>query len=168
MTPNINHLKKKEHELIEFNATLRPNNSLSPIAFLIFMSLFGLISFIAGIIFIIVGAWPVFGFLGLDVFLMYLALKRNFKDSLKTERLWITKNTLHIEKVFKNKRVQKFEFQTYWLRVELHERPGRHRSLTLTSHGKSIEIGKFLSPEEKLQFSNLLRTELHRVRINGT
>ena len=166
MAPIINQPKKKEYELIEFDAILKPNTSLSPIAFLLCMSIFGLVSFVAGIIFIIVGAWPVFGFLGLDVLLVYLALKRNYTDATQAEKLWLTRSMLYIEKIFPKKEIQKFEFQTYWLHVKLCEKPGRQPVLTLASHGKSIEIGNFLGPEEKLQLANTLQTELRRVRLN--
>ena len=166
MTPIINQPQKKEYELIEFDVILKPNTSLSPVAFLLLISIFGLVSFIAGIMFIIVGAWPVFGFLGLDVLLIYLAFKRNYRDATKTEKLWLTKSTLGVEKIYRDKKIQKYEFQTYWIRVELCEKPGRQRTLTLKSHGKSIEIGKFLGPEEKLQLANTLQTELRRVRLN--
>ena len=104
MTPIINQPQRKEYELIEFDVILKPNTSLSPVAFLLLISIFGLVSFIAGIMFIIVGAWPVFGFLGLDVLLIYLAFKRNYRDATKTEKLWLTKSTLGVEKIYRDKK----------------------------------------------------------------
>jgi uncharacterized membrane protein len=44
------------------------------------MGCIALVSFAAGIGFLLIGAWPVFGFFGLDVVLIWWALKRNFRD----------------------------------------------------------------------------------------
>ena len=54
---------------------LTPHRSLSPTGFLIFMAVLGGISFVTGMVFLLAGAWPVFGFLGLDVLLVYWAFR---------------------------------------------------------------------------------------------
>jgi uncharacterized membrane protein len=46
-------------------------------------------------------------------------------------------------------------FQSYWVRVRLQEGEGRHR-LLLTSHGKELEIGAFLTDEERAELSRKL------------
>ena len=58
-----------------FSAVLTPHRSLSATGFLILMMLVGGVSFAAGIVFLMMGAWPVFGFFGLDVLLLYLAFR---------------------------------------------------------------------------------------------
>ena len=50
-----------------FSAMLTPHRSLGRVGFLILMLLFGGISFITGILFLLLGAWPVLGYYGLDV-----------------------------------------------------------------------------------------------------
>ena len=49
-----------------FSALLTPHRSLGPTGFLILMACLGGLSFVSGIIFVSLGAWPVFGFFGLD------------------------------------------------------------------------------------------------------
>jgi len=54
-----------------FSAVLTPHRSLGPTGFLIFMLCIGGISFTTGVFFVMLGAWPIFGFFGLDVLLVY-------------------------------------------------------------------------------------------------
>ena len=59
-----------------FSATITPHRSLGRKGFIIVMCAIGGISFIAGLVFLIAGAWPVMGFFGLDVLLVYWAFQR--------------------------------------------------------------------------------------------
>ena len=60
-----------------FSAVLTPHRSLGAVGFVVLMSLLSALSFAAGIMFYLIGAWPVVGFLGLDVLLVYLAFRAN-------------------------------------------------------------------------------------------
>jgi len=64
-----------------FSAIITPHRSLGPRGFLIFMLCLGGLSFIAGVIFVSLGAWPVFGFFGLDVLLVYFAFRANYRSA---------------------------------------------------------------------------------------
>ena len=64
-----------------FSALLTPHRSLGPTGFLILMACLGGLSFVSGIIFVSIGAWPVFGFFGLDVLLVYLAFRANYRSA---------------------------------------------------------------------------------------
>ena len=66
-----------------YEITLYPYRSLNKSGFFILMFILTLISFVAGIIFMLKGAWPVFGFFGLDVLLVYIFFKINFKSGKK-------------------------------------------------------------------------------------
>ena len=63
-----------------FSAIITPHRSLSSTGFLIFMLCIGGISFAAGMVFLMLGAWPVFGFFGLDVALVYWAFRANYRS----------------------------------------------------------------------------------------
>ena len=54
-----------------FSATITPHRSLGQAGFLVLMLVFGGVSFCTGVAFLLMGAWPVFGFFGLDVLLLY-------------------------------------------------------------------------------------------------
>jgi uncharacterized membrane protein len=73
-----------------FSATLTPHRSLGRIGFLILMALFGLVSFITGMLFLVLGAWPVFGFCGLDVLLLYWAFRLNYRHAEAYEQVTVT------------------------------------------------------------------------------
>ena len=81
-------------ERVHFDAVLRPHRSLSRSGFLILMLALGGVSFIAGMAFLLLGAWPVFGFLGLDVLLVYVAFKLNYRSGRLTEAVRLTDEQL--------------------------------------------------------------------------
>ena len=79
----------------------------------------GFVSFVAGIIFMIKGAWPVFGFFGLDVLLVYIFFKINFRSGKKKEVLILTKNKLIVE-FYESKKISKtYYLDANWLQIHL-------------------------------------------------
>ena len=82
-----------------FSATLTPHRSLGRVGFLILMVLFGLASFITGMLFLVLGAWPVFGFFGLDVLLLYWAFRLNYRHAEAYEQVTVTCSKLRVRKV---------------------------------------------------------------------
>jgi uncharacterized membrane protein len=142
---------------------LRPHRSLSPRGFWLLMGLLAGVSFVAGIMFWQVGAWPVVGFLGLDVALIYLAFRLSYASAHEFERIRLTADALTIE-LASASGTQRVEFQPHWLRVDLVERPGRQSRLLLTSHGRSHVVGSFLAPAERAQVAALLRAALADLR----
>ena len=64
--------------------------SLVVIVLIILMAVFGGVSFITGIAFLLKGAWPVFGFFGLDVALLYIAFRLNYRSGRLYETVDLT------------------------------------------------------------------------------
>ena len=64
-------------------------------AFSIFMLCLGGLSFVSGVVFVLMGAWPVFGFFGLDVLLVYLAFRANFRAARAYEEVTVTAVRTH-------------------------------------------------------------------------
>src|SRR3546814_12592383 len=79
-----------------FDAELRPHRSLSPRGFLLLMASVCAFSFAGGLAFYLAGAWPVIGFLGADVLLIYLAFKINYRSGRLVERLHLTRDRLTV------------------------------------------------------------------------
>ena len=144
----------------DFSAVLTPHRSLSPRGFLVLMSVISVVSFAAGMAFFLAGAWPVLGFFGLDVLLIYFAFKLNYYAGRAYEAVSITGNTLTVTKVLASGRRRQFTFNPYWARVDLRSQPGRASVLRLTSHGRSLIVGAFLSEDERLEFAGALRDAL--------
>ena len=132
-------------EQLYFDAVLHPHRSLSPVGFLVLMTAFGLVSFAAGVFFMLHGAWPVFGFFGLDVALVYLAFKLNFRSGRQYETVRLDGQSLELRRVAPNGNEQAWRLEPYWARVSV-DGDGR---LHLISHGRDVTFGAFLNEEER-------------------
>ena len=141
------------------DVTLRPFRSLSPRGFLILMGVLAAASCATGVAFFLIGAWPVPGFLGLDVALVYIAFRANYRRAKAWERVRLTPEVLTVERGAPGRETKRWSFQPYWLRVEADE-----KHLTIASHGRAFELGAFLSNVERLEFAESLRTALARIK----
>lgn len=144
----------------DFSAVLTPYRSLSPRGFIILMVLVGLVSFVAGMAFLLAGAWPVFGFFGLDALLIYAAFKANYFAARAYETVSISGDTLTVTKVHPSGRSRSWTFNPYWARLEISSQPGKASRLILTSHGRALALGNFLSESERLEFAAALQDAL--------
>ncbi len=147
-----------------FDAVLEPHRSLSQSGFLIVMASVVVVSFAAGMMFIMVGAWPVFAFLALDACLIYMAFRVNYRSGRMYETVRLTEENLTVVRVSSGGRVQRWSFQPYWLKVAIDDPPHQDSKLVLTSHGKSLAIGSFLTPPERLDLARALETALYKLR----
>ena len=155
--------KPKSNELL-FDALLTPHRSLGPRGFVILMAGVCMISFIAGLAFYLAGAWPVVGFMGLDVALIYLAFRINYRRATMYETLRLTRAGLTVERVNHWGARATWTFQPAWLQVLMDDPPAHDSQLTLRSHGRSLAIGAFLTPEERLDLAKALRDALNQAR----
>jgi uncharacterized membrane protein len=147
---------------------LRPHRSLSPGGFAVIMILLIGFSFVGGIVFLLAGAWPVIGFLGLDVVLVYWAFRASYARGRDYERIVLLPGSLTIERVSRKSGTERVELQPYWLRVDLEDGPEPGMRLMLRSHGKSFTIGGFLSPQERTELAAMLRDALARLHQPAT
>lgn len=153
-----------------FSATLTPHRSLRPTGFLILMACFGGASFVTGVVFILLGAWPVFGFLGLDVLLLYLAFRANYRAANAYEEVTVTASELTVRKVTPRGRVrEEWTANPLWVRLQqdVHEEFGVER-LLLISRGERLAIASFLGPKEKQSFAQALNQALFEARRGPT
>jgi len=145
-----------------FSAIITPHRSLNGTGFLVVMLLVSGFSFIAGMVFFLLGAWPVVGFLGLDVLLVYIAFKVSFYRMRAFETLRLTEQSLVYERVNPAGVRKRWTFQPYWLRVEFDDPPDHGSQLRLRSHGHAITVGAFLAPPERRAFAAALRDALRK------
>jgi uncharacterized membrane protein len=152
-----------------FSAIITPHRSLGPTGFLILMSCLGALSFISGVIFVSIGAWPVFGFFGLDVLLVYLAFRANYRSARAYEEVTVTAAELTVRKVNPRGAVRQWTLNPVWVRLEriVHAEFGIER-LFLVSHGRRVTIAGFLSPAEKASFARALTSALGEARRGPT
>ena len=149
-----------------YEISLYPYRSLNKTDFFILMFALGLISFIAGIIFMLKGAWPVFGFFGLDVLLVYIFFKINFKSGRKKEIIILTKNQLIIEFYDSKKILKKHYLDANWLKINLIKLKNEMNKLQISSKNKSIIIGSFLRYQEKINVAKSLHRALKKYHFD--
>ena len=145
---------------IIFDAVLAPNRSLGRAGFAAVMAGVVVVSVGLGTYFLLQGAWPVFGFFGLDIVLLYLAFRLSYRSGRLRETICVTADEVAIRRIAPNGRTTEWRFNPYWLRVELDEPVEHHSQITLSSHGRSLVIGAYLAPEERASLVRALRAAL--------
>ncbi len=151
-------------ETTYLDAILRPHRSLGRRGFRLLMIAVGLVGLCAGMAFVLIGAWPVFGFFGIEALLIYLAFRLNYRAARMFERLHLTERALTVERVGPASFRAEWRFQPYWLRVSIDTPALPTSPLVLRSHGRSLAIGAFLPPAERLAVAEALRAALDRLK----
>src|ERR1700729_7095 len=152
-----------------FSALLTPHRSLNRTGFLVLMALLSVVSFAAGLAFLLMGAWPVFGFFGLDVLVIYWAFRINFRRARASEEIRVTPSELRVRRISHRGHVMEFSFNPLWVQLDrkTHAEFGIER-LYLVSKGRRVAIGSFLGAEEKESFSKALMAALQAARRGPT
>jgi uncharacterized membrane protein len=144
--------------------TLYPHRSLSPEGFWLIMGALVVLSFVGGVVFWSIGAWPVIGFIGLDVALVYWAFKASYAAGRAYERVILTEDVVVVRRVAPSGRTTVEALPAHWLRVELAAPAEAPAELRLSTHGRALVIGAFLSPAERREVATALREGLARLR----
>ncbi len=152
-----------------FSALLTPHRSLNRTGFLVLMAFLSAVSFAAGVAFLLMGAWPVFGFFGLDVLVIYWAFKVNFRRAAAREEISVTASELRLRRVSHRGHIAEIVLNPVWVQLDQvsHEEFGIER-LYLASRGRRIAVGSFLGPEEKASFAKALTAALAAARRGPT
>ncbi len=109
------------------------------------------------------GGWPVLGFLGLDILAVYVAFRLSYAQTRAFERVTIDREALVVERVDRKGARVEWRFPSYWVSV-WYEGDEEQSTVTLRSHGRSLEIGAFLPPVERQPFAEALREALRSAR----
>ena len=152
-----------------FSALLTPHRSLSRTGFLVLMGFVGAVSFAAGIVFWLMGAWPVFGFFSLDLLAIYWAFRINFRDARTIEEIRMTPCELRLRRVSHRGHAVEFVLNPLWVQLdqEIHDEYGIEK-LYLRSRGRRLAVGSFLGPNEKASFAKALNAALQAARRGPT
>jgi len=146
-------------------AVIEPNRPLKPWAIGLVIGFAAVVSFIAGIMFALRGAWPVTPFFGLDVLLLAWAMRASVRASKRREYLRLTSEALIIERISAAGRVAREEINPYWLRVEHDDPELLGAELSLVLHKKHWVVGSFLGAEERTRLAEALRQALRDARV---
>jgi uncharacterized membrane protein len=149
-----------------FSAVLVPHRSLGRKGFVILMSIISGLSFLTGVGFYLLGAWPVLGFFGLDVLLIYGAFRLNYRAARLYETVELTDRELRVTRIYPSGKADSWVFNPYWVRLELEENETTANRLSLRSHGRVLRFASFLSNDEKRDFAHALDSALFDMRGN--
>jgi len=148
-----------------FDATITPHRSLGQNGFRIVMTLVCLASVISSIPFVVLGAWPVAGFFGLDVLALFVAFHVNFRHARAFERIIVTPLEILLRKVSHHGREAVWRSNPIWTRLERQtDEDYGLLALRLVSRGRSVAVGAALSPQERAGFADALGSALASAR----
>lgn len=148
-----------------FSAVVTPHRSLDRNGFVIVMAVLSVVSFVTGMVFLVLGAWPVFGFFGLDVLLVYWAFRANYRAARACEEVTVTPGQLRVRKISHRGKTTEWTCNPLWVRLERdqHEEFGL-RGLFLVSRGERHPIADVLSPPERESFAAALAAAIGEAR----
>ena len=148
-----------------FSARLFPYRSLGRNAFGVLMAFVAGICFAYGIVFVSLGAWPILGFLGLDVLLIWGAFRLNYRSGRAYEEVAIWPHDLRVRQVSPGGRVAEHSFNPFWTRfnIDRHQEFGITRMM-LCAQGRELAIGAFLNPADRETFATAFSAALARAK----
>ena len=147
-----------------FEATLYPNPPVGRAGFIALMLAMSSASSLIGVGCALAGAWPVAGFLGLDVLLLYLAFRLVRRQAQRREHIRLDPTGLRVLRVDADGVAREWRFEPCWVQVVMDDPPRSDSWLTLASHGLSLRVGAFLTPPERLELARALRGALRGYR----
>jgi uncharacterized membrane protein len=143
---------------------LRPNPPMNPSVLLWILAVVAAINLAFATYFLSRGAWPVTPFMGADVALLGWAFRASRIAAEAREHVRVTQAELSIEAHVPRGEDREIVLNPYWVRVQLDSAGDMPRRLILKSHGKSVQVGKFLGPRERLSFARALNVALNAAR----
>lgn len=148
-----------------FRALLIPHRSLGRTGFIVLMSVLGVVWLGTGFLFLSIGAWPVFGFFGLDLLAIYIAFRLNYRAARAREEVSVSRTALDIRKVAPSGRTEAHRFNPFWtkFRVARHEEIGI-TGMAVEGEGRRVPIGSFLNPDDRESFATAFGRALATAR----
>lgn len=146
------------------DTVLRPSPPMSPRALRIVFAVVLAINLAFALNFLLRGAWPIAPFMGADVALLGWGLMATARAARRYEHVTLTPSRLAILRQPVKGETTKVEFNPYWVRVSVENEAQPGSGVTLTSHGRSVQVGSFLGPNERLSFADMLKNALSAAR----
>ena len=149
---------------VYLDAVLEPPRSLSPRGFNRVMLALGALSFALGLVFLIRGAYPVVGFMGLEIFGVWLVFRLSFRAQAARTYVRVTADAVTVRKVDSRGRERLAQLSSHFARVELDRAASGPDALRLKSSDRAYALGEFLTPRERESFARRLDQALGEAR----
>ena len=131
-----------------FKVTFKPNSALSAVSKQRIIILLTLIPCVIGIVFCFLGAWPILPFVGLEVVALAYAFFYINKHEADYESISIEGESLIVERCVAEN-ISQHVINPYWVKIVQHELPNGELHLYLQSHGKELEVGRYLTRKQR-------------------
>lgn len=141
------------------DAVLRPNRSLSAQGFKIMFGVLVAMNLGVALYFWFQGAYPVLGFLGLDVLAVWIAFRVNYRSGRAEERVRVAPDHIHIERRSPNGAAAHWVVSSAWAKAWADS-----DAVAIRSGGKSLRVGAFLSPPERKDFARAFNEALWKAQ----
>ena len=148
-----------------YAARLSPHRSLSRRGFGFLMAFTGVASAIWSLPFFLAHAWPIVGFLGLDVFGVWLAFRLSYAQARAHEDLRVTPYEVSLAKVSAKGERREWRFNPLWVRFEREEHPEFGlQKLAFAERARRVEFARFLGADQKAEVARDLSAALASAR----
>jgi uncharacterized membrane protein len=148
-----------------FAAELTPHRSLTPRGMRIVIALVAAFAILPGIIFYALGAWPVVGFMGLDIIAIAFALRTALRREKRHEQLTLWADRLELVATDAKGVVARTRFNPQAIRLVIdRDFNERTTALKLRSAKGETEIGAFLAQDDKSSLAKAFGTALRQAR----
>lgn len=108
--------------------------------------------------------WGLLPFVALVLAALWYALRRNWQDRAIVEEMLLAREQVHLRRIDPKGPVREWQADPHWVRVGLAPKGGPvEQYLTLTGNGRTVELGAFLMPEERVALRDDLAQILSRL-----
>ncbi|MDX2274248.1 MAG: DUF2244 domain-containing protein [Hyphomonadaceae bacterium] len=141
------------------DTVLRPHRSLSAAAFKLMLGAVIAINLVVAIVFVAQGAYPVAGFLGLDVLALWLAFHLNYRAARAQERVQVARAQVQLTRSDPKGASKHWVLNPIWAQIRQDA-----AGVAIRSGGGEMRVGAFLPPDERGRFAAALREALFRAK----
>jgi uncharacterized membrane protein len=146
-----------------FAAILTPHRSLGRQGFYALLAAVIGINLIGAFFFTIAGAWPVVPFLGLDVLLVWIAFRANYRAARAYEEVIVTPVEITVRRVDQKGRRLEWRFNPAWTKLHTTRDDDDERlvtALVLDEGRRRLAVATLLPPVERADFGRALACAL--------
>ncbi len=157
-------VEKLNREEPLLSLTIWPHRSCDRKTFILILFIISFILIIPSFLFLSLSfAISILPFSLLSIFLFFFVGNKNFNDALLIEKLKIYPKKIILERKEPNNEIKKWHSNPYWTKVNIYNNGPVESYLTLKGNGKEVELGSFLTPEERINLKKIIDDTLFKL-----